>query len=101
MENTPEDPSLLTREIFESHFDEILEIVRYWASSIGYLVFGAFILNTSSRLPENVKELILEAIEDDPYVGRSEEYHEARQDVLKDFRQKILDHRRGQITKVF
>lgn len=95
-----EDTSLLTKELFETHFNEVLELVQYWSSSIGYLVLGAFILNTGSKLPDDVKVLILDAIDKDPYIGRSEEYQKARKEVLEDFRNKVRDYDSGHMVKI-
>ncbi len=92
--------SLLTKELFESHFNEVLELVHYWSSSIGYLVLGAFILNTGSRLPDDVKVLILDAIDKDPYIGRSDKYQKARKEVLEDFRNKVTNYDSRHMIKI-
>jgi len=94
------DTSLLTKEIFESHFDKVLDLIHYYSGSVGYLVLGAFILNTGSRLPDDVKILILDAIDNDPYIGRSEEYQKAREEVLDDFREKVTNYQSGRVTEI-
>ncbi|MFX0060273.1 MAG: hypothetical protein ACFE8J_18405 [Candidatus Heimdallarchaeota archaeon] len=53
-----EDSSILTKEILESHFNDILKEAK--KDGLEYLVLGALIIETGSILPEQIKNRILE-----------------------------------------
>jgi len=103
-ENYAEDESILTREIFEAHFDILLEKVNRMNHYIGYLIFGSLILKTGSKLPEELREKIFEAADwkndRKDWRDASEDFLELRKEILIDFQEKIKNHKPGVITDV-
>ncbi len=100
----------LTRELLELHLDEIIqEIFKYIKNYkyidsvlIGFQILGIFILKTGARLPDIVRNAILFSTvwEYDKSRGWGELFVEDRKENLKKFREAILNHKQGQITKV-
>ena len=97
-----EDESILTKEIFEKHFPQILRLIN--SDYLSLLIFGALILRTGSFLPDKVRKKIMEAAdwknEKERWKYADAEFIKSRKEILIDFRQKISNHKRGQITKV-
>ena len=100
-EDYAENESILTKEIFEKHFYQILRLYSDYPS---LLIFGALILRTGSFLPDKVRKKIIEAAdwknERERWKYANAEFIKFRKEILIDFRQKIINHKRGEITKV-
>lgn len=95
--------SILTREIWETNLDNILEIVKRRASrKATYFVFGYFTLLTGSRLPAHIRPLILDVAkwENEEGAWLNKEVAIERKFYLEDFRQKVRDHRPGNPTRL-
>lgn len=116
---------ILTREILESHLDEIIDkiilfkdfisnpILRprnpkydgYWVLCeddiyIGFQILGLLILQTGSYLPEIVYDSILYSTRwgYDKERGWSKAFEEERKNNLECFRHAIQSHKEGKIT---
>ena len=89
---------LLTRGMFEKVFNEITEMAVERDPIIGYHTLGAFILKTGAKLPIDLKNKIIEAIDYEitnmsmPQVDVYRKFH------LVDLKEKISKHKPGQIT---
>lgn len=59
-EKLTEEEEEITREMVETHFDELVEMIRRWANPVGYLKLGGVILETNAKLPEEIKKEIIE-----------------------------------------
>lgn len=101
-EDYAENESILTKEIFEKHFSQILKLIN--SDYLSLLIFGALILRTGSFLPDKVRKKIIEAAdwknEKERWKYADAEFIKSRKETLIDFRQKIINHKRGEITKV-
>lgn len=101
-EDYAENESILTKEIFEEHFPQILRLIN--SDYLSLLIFGALILRTGSFLPNKVRKKIIEATdwknEKERWKYADAEFIKSRKEILIDFRQKIINHKRGEITKV-
>ena len=113
---------LLTREILESHLDEIIDkiilfkdfvsnpVLRprnpkydgYWVISeddiyIGFQILGVLILQTGSYLPKIVEDSILCSTgwDYDKTRGWSKPFEQERKENLENFRKAILSHKVG------
>lgn len=92
--------ALLTQDIFESHYKDIMKIVDHYSFSHNtYLIIGYLILRTGARLSNELREKIIDATNFDKY---EKDYwmnnrHE-RKFFLTDLREKISVHKSGQIT---
>ena len=98
------DESLLTREIFEDHFDIILKEVREMGHYIGYLIMGCLILKTGSKLPDDLRKKLIDSadwkLDRKDWRGADEEFLELRKEILLDFQDKIRNHKPGIKTKI-
>jgi len=101
-EDFAENESILTKEIFEKHFYQILRLTN--SDYLSLLIFGALILRTGSFLPNEVREKIVKAAdwenEKERWKYADAEFIKFRKEILIDFRQKIINHKRGEITKI-
>ena len=105
-EDYVDDKSLLSKEIFEAHFDKLLEKVNRMDHYIAYLILGYLILKTGSNLPDDLREKIIEAgdWENDRKDWKMEdtdedrEFLDDRKEILLDFQEKIRNHKPGVIT---
>lgn len=91
------DRRILTREIFETSFDNIMEIVEKRAFyRETYLVLGYFILLTGAFLPEDLRAKIIDASKWEHEKGYwDERLIRERKFYLKDLREKIRAHKPG------
>lgn len=91
------DRRILTKEIFEANFDNIMEIVEKRASSRKtYLVLGYFILITGAFLPEGLRTKIVDASKWEHEKGYWDgRFVRKRKFYLKDLREKVKAHRPG------
>ncbi len=88
-------------EIFEAHFDKLLEKVNWMDHYIAYLVLGYLILKTGSNLPDDLREKIIDAgdWENDRKEWKMEdtdedrEFLDDRKEILLDFQEKIRNHK--------
>lgn len=101
-----EDERALTREKFQKHFDDILCLVENWApdfpeyNNIAYQMLGLFVLKLGAKLPDDVRERIIEATDwkIDRKIRWSRYWIRQRQFYLYDLREKIKNHKYGKIT---
>ena len=91
------DRRILTRKIFETNFDKIMEVIEKRSSRRAtYLVLGYFILFTGCFLPEDLKFKIIDASRWEHEKGSwDERFVRERKFYLKDFREKIRAHKPG------
>lgn len=103
-----EDQRVLTRDKFQEHFDEILELIENWApdypeyNNIAYHVLGVFILELGAKLPRDLRERIVEATDwnIDKKINWPKKWIFLRKFYLSDLREKILDHQYGEKTRL-
>ncbi|MFW9864595.1 MAG: hypothetical protein ACFFEN_00720 [Candidatus Thorarchaeota archaeon] len=58
-EDYAKDKTVLTREILERHFDELLETVSSIKLHVAFLILGVLILNTGSKMPVDPREKLI------------------------------------------
>jgi hypothetical protein len=96
--------SLLTREILEMHFDELLEIVERMNHHVAYLILGVLILKTGSKMPDLLREKLIESAdwrrERELWKYADEEFLKERKEILLDFQEKIKNHKSGVTTDI-
>lgn len=107
-EDYAEDESILTREVLESHLNELLRIVHKINDHVAYLILGVLILNTGSEMPEDFRDILNESadckIDREKYIGKiteDEEFFELRKNILIDFQEKVRNYKPGQIIDVW
>ena len=101
-----QDTRLLTRDKFQNHFDEVLELAESWAPSvpeynnIAWQVIGAFILKLGAKLPEDIRDRIIESTnwETDQRINWPENWILQRVFYLNDLKEKIKKHKYGEKT---
>jgi len=94
-----DDKSLLTRDIFEKHFDNIVFFIEERHSHIAYHVFGYFILITGSHCPEFIRQRIIKLTDWKYESGKwSAKYVKDRKRHLRDLREKITNHKPGVVS---
>lgn len=101
-----EDERVLTRDKFQTHFNDILDLVENWSidfpkyNNIAYQVLGAFILRLGTNLPDDLRERIVLSTrwEVDKKIKWPSNWIILRKFYLNDLKQKIQNHKYGQIT---
>ncbi|GAG62339.1 unnamed protein product [marine sediment metagenome] len=101
-----EDNKKLTRDKFQKHFVEILDLVESWApdfpeyNNVAYQLLGLFVLKLGAKLPDDVRERIIEATDwrIDKKIRWSPYWIRQRQFYLYDLREKIKNHMYGKIS---
>lgn len=101
---------ILTKEIINNRLDEVLKILKLDTPDLDidfyvarYLqILGVFILRTGAYLPDDLRQKIAKAAnpEYDGYKFHNKEFQEDRNEILEDFRQKILNYKSGQIIRI-
>lgn len=97
------DETILNREVLELNMEKILTVVNNPSKNSGYFqILGYFILKTGATISDELKNKIAEATkwEYEETIYPNKEMEEERKTVLKDLRDKILDHRPGRITRL-
>ena len=91
-----ENNRLLTQEIIEDNIDNIISDLNS-TDILGYQILGVLILETGAQLPGEVKEIIINSINNElnGEINALPPYIEIRKIYLKDFKKKILKHKRG------
>ena len=108
-EDYVEDNSILTKEIFEAHLNELLDLVNKVNHYVAYLILGVLILKTGTNLTEDLREKLIKAaawennrkdwkLED---TDEDREFLDLRKEILLDFQEKIRNHKPGVITDIF
>jgi len=97
-----DDDRILTREIFENNFNNIMQIVEQRSNRRKtYIILGYFILLTGARLPNDLKVKIIKAANWEYEKGLWEErLIRERKFCLKDFQEKIQAHKTGHSTNL-
>ncbi|KKN69750.1 hypothetical protein LCGC14_0437790 [marine sediment metagenome] len=97
------DDRILTQEIFEQHFEEILEFIESRNNYIYYQVLGYFILKTGATLPSYLRDTIDESTnwEYDKEQRWPNHWLNLRRFYLNDLRKKIRAHKSGVKTNLF
>jgi len=105
-----DNKSIITRQIVEKSLDIILKELEWQEKSnsivirnnyICYLqILGYFILKTGAHIPDELKHKIAEAAtpENDTVQFYDKKFQEMREIVLKDLREKILNHQPGKVS---
>ena len=91
----------ITRELWEEKLDQLVDLVKERSvRNTVYLIFGYFTLKLGATLPAHLRPKILEAAnrENDRYDWFEEEYAKLREFYLKDFQQKVRNHKPGIVT---
>ncbi|MHA1491809.1 MAG: hypothetical protein ACTSRI_19420, partial [Promethearchaeota archaeon] len=92
---------VLTREIFEKNFDKVVKEVNYYSNNEAFLVLGYFVLLTGANITEKLRQKIYtSAYWINEYGTWPDECIDERKFYLKDFQEKIKNHRPGQITRL-
>jgi len=86
--------------LFEKHFEEIKEMAIKRDPIIGYHTIGAFILKTGSKLPSDLKNKIIEAIDYETTNIAMSRVNTYRKFYLNDLKEKILNHKPSQPTQL-
>ena len=97
------DETILNSEVLELNMEKILNIVNDPSEDSGYFqILGYFILKTGATISNELKNKIAEATkwEYEKTIYPNKEMEEERKAVLKDLRDKILDHKPGKITRL-
>ena len=82
-----EEDEEITREMVETHFDELVEMVRRWSNPVGYLKLGQVILKTNSKLPEEIKNEMIE------FTNNLVDNETVTKEQLRDFQDRIKRYR--------
>jgi hypothetical protein len=92
-----EDEHILTRELFEKHFDEIVKYVQSSVQGdyVAHQVLGYLILKTGSNLPEHLRDNILNCASwelEKEFWSQVPSWEKPRKFFLNDFITKIKNH---------
>ncbi len=97
------DETILNRQFLELNMEKVLNEVKDPSEDPGYfLIIGYFILKTGAAVSNALKNKVAESTkwEYEETIYPSKEMEEERKVILKDLRDKILDHRPGRITRL-
>jgi len=97
------DESILSREYLEQNIDKVLKVAKDPSKSPGYFqILGYYILKTGASISDDLKNKIAEASQwkYEETIYPSKEIEEERKIILKDLRDKILNHKQGRITEL-
>lgn len=78
-----EEEEEITREMVETHFNDLVEMIRRWSNPVGYLKLGRVILEANAKLPEVIKKEIIEM------TSNLENSEDIDKKLLHDFQDKI------------
>lgn len=106
-----EDETLLTKELLESHYDDVLLKYPYDKENPEYfkilypIVLGAVILKIGARLPEDLREIIVnlnlwELELKKRWRSVDDEFLNKRRKILKHLEGKIRDHTSGKSVEI-
>jgi len=106
-----EDEALLTKELLESHYDDILRDIPQKEENLSYvnllyiMVLGALILQTGARLPIDLQKKIIDIdiwdIELKQRWRRPNEYYlENKIKARTEFQEMIRNHESGKVTEI-
>ncbi len=103
-------PELLpTRKMLEKQLKSNSRLMRHLdiceVGYLEYLILGSFILQTGAKLPDDLREKILKTAdwktEEWRWKDSTESFKNERRKVLRDFQNKIQNHKLGKISKIF
>lgn len=103
-------PELLpTRKMLEKQLKSNSRLMRHLdiceVGYLEYLILGAFILQTGAKLPDDLREKILKTAdwktEEWRWKDATESFKNERRKVLRDFQNKIQNHKPSKISKIF
>ncbi len=97
-----EDPSVLTKYILENKFDDILEYLHPKDNDDAlFQVLGKLILQTGAKLPQFIKEKVIQTTKWDYDKKKYKWFHNVwklRQFYLQDFQKRIFNHVEGKVS---
>ena len=90
--------SILTPELFNAHYDEIVEIARHREERQGLLALGFLIMKVGAKIPKEVRIDILTEVELEltDWVYDDPEYGKIRRKYLEGFKDKLWYYREGE-----
>ena len=97
------DKSILSREYLEQNIDKVLKVAKDPSKSPGYYqILGYYILKTGASISDDLRNKIAEVSQwkYEETIYPSKEIEEERKIILKDLRDKIINHIPGRITEL-